>query len=43
MSLSLVAILLEHPMGDESYEIEESEDIGWVQHGEDGLSEGHDV
>jgi hypothetical protein len=26
----------------ESYEIESNEDIDWVQHGEDGLSEGHD-
>lgn len=30
-------------MEDESYEQEEVEDIDWVQHGEDGLSEGHDA
>ena len=30
-------------MSDESYEIEETEEIEWTQHGEDGLSEGHDV
>jgi hypothetical protein len=29
-------------MNDESYEIEEAEEIEWFQHGEDGLSEGHD-
>lgn len=30
-------------MESESYEDEPIEDMEWVQHGEDGLSEGHDV
>lgn len=30
-------------MEDETYETETVEDIDWVQHGEDGLSDGHDA